>query len=78
MNDLLAIREGIHVGEVFRQGLARHGQAIPFDRSFLEQVLHHRRSPTHVVQILHDVFSAGLEVREVGNSIANFLKIVDV
>ena len=56
----------LHLGEVLGDGLAGDGHAVAVEVAALEQRLHHQRDAAGLEQVLGDVFSARLEVADVG------------
>ena len=74
---LLPFVEPGQLGQVLRNRPARYRQAVAVQQAVLQQVLHRAGRSAHVVQILHDELSAGLEVRQQWYPVAHRLKIVD-
>ena len=58
-------------------GSSGTGQAVAVDEALGEEVLHHRRHSADLVQVLHHVPAAGLEVGDEGDPIAHRLEVVD-
>ena len=52
--------------EVLGDGLAGHGHAVAVEEAAVEQRLHHLRDAAGLEHVLGDVFSARLEVADVG------------
>src|SRR5258708_32489552 len=63
-------------GQVFRQGLSGDGEAMAVQQSFLQEVSHYGGDASVLVQVLHEVFAAGFEVRQYRDLIADSLEVV--
>src|SRR5690554_531488 len=73
---LVQVDDGGHASQVFGYRLARYRQAMAMQQPFVEQVAHHGRHAAVVVQVLHQVAPAGLEVCQYRRGIAHSLEIV--
>ena len=77
LNDALTCSKAGECFQVFGNRLAGDGHTGAVKQSVFEQVLHHGGGSTNMMQIFHDVFAAGLEIRDVGDSIADRLKVIN-
>ncbi len=75
-NDVLTFRVGRYVCQVFRKSLSgdRHTGAVQHSR--LQHGLHQRLNATDLNQFGHQIFSAGFEVRQHGNVLAEPGKVI--
>ena len=63
--------------EVFGQGLPCDGHAGPVDEAFSQQEFEQGGRAADVVEVGHDVFARGFEIREERDAVANGLEVVD-
>ena len=74
-NDLLPARE-FHIPQVLGDGLAGNGHAIAVQIAAVEQCLHQHRHAPDVVQILHHVAAARLQIADIGCAFGDLAEIM--
>ncbi len=77
VDDVLVLRVGLHVLEIFRDGPAGDGHAVAVEQALIEQHFHQRRETADADERGHDVLAAGLEVGEDGHALADAGEVVE-
>ena len=65
VHDHAVRRRGVDGGQVLRDRLAGHGDAVTVEQSCVEEVLHHHRHAADSVEVAHVELAARLHVRDV-------------
>ena len=64
-------------GEILGDRLAGDGKAVAVNEILLEQIFHHRRSTSDIVQVFHHVFAGRLEIGQERHAVAHRLEILN-
>ncbi len=77
VDHILVLRVRLHVLEIFREGLAGHGQAIAVEQALVEEHLHQRRHAANGHERSHDILAARLQVGQHRHAFTDAGEVVD-
>ena len=77
MHNLLTGFQAGQILQILLQRLACHCHATAVEETFFKEILEHSRRAADRVQIFHHELAAGLQIRNIGHSIADFLEVIN-
>ena len=77
MKHVLPVCKTRQVGQVLGNRPAGDCHAVTSEQALLQQVFHHGRGTTHVVQVFHDVLAAWFQIGQERHPVADRLEIIN-